>query len=109
MAEQEETWHAFGNFSSPLRSFSLCLPVAVLFTLLLLPVWSRVGAALGIAAVGPAGPAAWCFVLVYVVLAAHRDRHNADALAACAALRTHRFAQPWKIRKPSMPYRGVGA
>ncbi len=48
----------------------LCLPVAVLLTLLLLPVWLRVGAALGIAAVGPAGPAAWCFVLVYVVLAA---------------------------------------
>ena len=48
----------------------LCLPVAVLLTLLLLPVWPRVGAALGIAAVGPAGPAAWCFGLVYVVLAA---------------------------------------
>jgi hypothetical protein len=48
----------------------LCLPVAVLLTLILLPFWSRVGAALGIAAVGPAGPAAWCFVVVYVVLAA---------------------------------------
>jgi hypothetical protein len=48
----------------------LCLPVAVLLTLILLPIWSRVGAALGIAVVGPAGPAAWCFVLVYVVLAA---------------------------------------
>ena len=48
----------------------LCLPVSVVLTLMLLPLWSRVGGALGIAAVGPAGPAAWCFVLVYVVLAA---------------------------------------
>ena len=48
----------------------LCVPVAVLLTLMLLPVWPRLGAALGVTAVGPAGPAAWCFVVVYVVLAA---------------------------------------
>jgi len=48
----------------------LCLPVAVLLTLVLLPVWPRLGAALGVAAVGPSGPAVWCFVLVYAVLAA---------------------------------------
>jgi len=48
----------------------LCLPVAVLLTLMLLPVWPRLGAALGVVAVGPSGPAVWCFVLVYAVLAA---------------------------------------
>ena len=48
----------------------LCLPLAVLLTLMLLPVWPRLGAALGVTAVGPSGPAAWCFVVVYVVLAA---------------------------------------
>ena len=48
----------------------LCLPVAVLLTLMLLPLWPRIGAALGVTAVGPSGPAAWCFVLVYAVLAA---------------------------------------
>jgi hypothetical protein len=48
----------------------LCLPVAVLLTLMLLPVWPRLGAALGVVAVGPSGPAFWCFVLVYAVLAA---------------------------------------
>ena len=48
----------------------LCLPLSVLATLMLLPVWPRVGAALGVAAVGPSGPAGWCFVLVYVVMAA---------------------------------------
>jgi hypothetical protein len=47
----------------------LCLPVAVLLTLMLLPVWPRIGAVLGVTAVGPSGPAAWCFVLVYAVLA----------------------------------------
>jgi len=48
----------------------LCLPVAVPLTLMLLPVWPRLGAALGVTAVGPSGPAAWCFVVVYAVLAA---------------------------------------
>src|SRR4051794_847688 len=48
----------------------LCLPVSVLATLMLLPVWARIGSALGVAAVGPTGPAAWCFVLVYLLLAA---------------------------------------
>ena len=48
----------------------LCLPVAVLLTLMLLPVWPRLGAALGVTAVWPSGPATWCFVVVYVVLAA---------------------------------------
>ena len=48
----------------------LCLPVAVLLTLMLLPLWPRIGTALGTVAIGPSGPAAWCFALVYVVLAA---------------------------------------
>lgn len=47
----------------------LCLPVAILVTLLLLPLWSWVGAKTAIAVVGPSGPAPWCFVLVYVLAA----------------------------------------
>ena len=48
----------------------LCLPVAVLLTLMLLPVWSWIGANWAIPAVGPSGPAPWCFILVYGLMAA---------------------------------------
>jgi hypothetical protein len=48
----------------------LCLPLAVLLTLMLLPVWSWMGTNWAIAAVGPSGPAPWCFILVYGLMAA---------------------------------------
>jgi hypothetical protein len=47
----------------------LCLPVAVLLTLLLLPLWSWIQLKTAITAVGPSGPAPWCFVLVYALTA----------------------------------------
>ena len=47
-----------------------CLPVTILMTLLLLPLWSWIEAAYAIEAVGHSGPAEWCFGLVYVVLVA---------------------------------------
>ena len=48
----------------------LCLPAAVLATLLLLPVWSWLAASFGVAALGPSGPAVWCYAMVYALLAA---------------------------------------
>jgi len=48
----------------------LCLPLAVLLTLMLLPVWSWIGVNFAIPAVGPSGPAPWCFILVYALMAA---------------------------------------
>ncbi len=47
----------------------LCLPGATLATFLLLPLWSWVKATVGVEAVGPSGPADWCFLVVYCVLA----------------------------------------
>jgi hypothetical protein len=47
----------------------LCLPVSVLLTLFLLPLWSWLGARFAVPAVGPSGPAAWCFAVVYGLLA----------------------------------------
>jgi hypothetical protein len=47
----------------------LCLPAAVLVTLLLSPLWSWIEATSAIPALGPSGPAPWCFVLVYVLVA----------------------------------------
>jgi hypothetical protein len=47
----------------------LCLPVAVLLTLLLSPLWSWLEATSAIPAAGPSGPAPWCFVVVYVLVA----------------------------------------
>jgi hypothetical protein len=37
---------------------------------MLLPVWSWMGTNWAIAAVGPSGPAPWCFILVYGLMAA---------------------------------------
>ena len=47
----------------------LCVPAAIVVTLLLLPLWGMIEARFGIEAVGHSGPADWCFWLVYAVLA----------------------------------------
>ena len=44
------------------------LPVAFLLTFLMLPVWSWIERNCGIESVGHSGPAAWCFVAVYLAL-----------------------------------------
>jgi len=49
---------------------AMCFPVAILMTLLLLPLWSWIEATYAIESVGHSGPAAWCFWLDYIVLAA---------------------------------------
>jgi len=47
-----------------------CLPVAILMTLFLLPLWSWIEATYAIESVGHSGPADWCFWLDYGVLVA---------------------------------------
>ena len=48
---------------------AVCLPVAFVLTLLLLPLWSWIEGAYGLESVGHSGPADWCYWLVYGVLA----------------------------------------
>ena len=43
----------------------LCLPLAGVSTLVLLPLWSWLEATAGIESVGHSGPAAWCYQAVY--------------------------------------------
>jgi len=45
------------------------LPVALVMTLLLLPFWRWFEASLGVESIGHSGPATWCYLAVYAVLA----------------------------------------
>lgn len=63
--------------------FLLAVPVSVFVTLLLLPLWRLMEAGLEVEAVGHSGPAGWCFIVSYVVVAAaggltwrHRRRRD---------------------------------
>lgn len=47
----------------------LSAPLSLLATLLLLPLWLWLESAGGIEAVGHSGPAAWCYLLVFAILA----------------------------------------
>ena len=47
----------------------MCLPVAFIVTLLLLPLWSWIESTYGIESVGHSGPADWCFWLVFGMIA----------------------------------------
>ena len=47
----------------------LSLPLGVLLTLLLLPLWRWLEDAAGIEAIGHSGPAAWCYGAAIVVFA----------------------------------------
>ena len=47
----------------------LSLPLGVLLTLLLLPLWRWLEDTAGIEAIGHSGPAAWCYGAAIVVLA----------------------------------------
>jgi hypothetical protein len=57
------------------------LPVALVVTIVLLPLWSWIEAAFGIEAVGHSGPAGWCYLATYLVIMACiflvRRRHSA--------------------------------
>ena len=45
-----------------------CLPIAIMVTFLLSPLWSWVEATYGIESIGHSGPSDWCFYVVYGVL-----------------------------------------
>ena len=45
-------------------------PLSVLITIVLVPLWRWLEAATGIETIGHSGPAAWCYVLVFVVQSA---------------------------------------
>jgi hypothetical protein len=47
-----------------------CFPISVLITFLLTPLWSWIEATYGIESIGHSGPADWCFLTVYGLLAA---------------------------------------
>ena len=44
----------------------LALPVAFVLTLMLAPMWSAIERRWGIESLGHAGPATWCYALVFV-------------------------------------------
>ena len=48
----------------------LAMPLAMITTVLMMPLFSWIEARFGIEAVGHSGPAAWCYVSVYVTLVA---------------------------------------
>ena len=43
-------------------------PLSIVGTMLLRPAWSWLESAAGIEAIGPSGPAEWCYLLVFAVL-----------------------------------------
>jgi len=47
----------------------LSIPLAVAFTLFTFPLWRWFEASTGIESVGHSGPATWCYLLMYVLLA----------------------------------------
>jgi len=51
-----------------LAVFIACLPIAILVTILLSPLWSWIEATYGIESIGHSGPSDWCFYLVYGLL-----------------------------------------
>ena len=48
----------------------LALPLSATVTILLLPFWSWLEATTGFEALGHSGPAVWCYLLVFSVVAA---------------------------------------
>jgi hypothetical protein len=48
----------------------IAVPASVLITVLLFPLWTFLEAVTGIEAVGHSGPAEWCYVAVFVAVAA---------------------------------------
>ena len=46
----------------------LCMPLAALFTFLMLPIWRWLEATFAIESIGHSGPAEWCYLASYIVL-----------------------------------------
>lgn len=49
-------------------ALAVCIPLSIVLTLVLLPVWSWIEATFGVESVGHSGPAAWCYWSIYGVL-----------------------------------------
>jgi len=60
----------------------VCIPIAIIATFLLSPLWSWIESTYGIESMGHSGPSEWCFVVVYAAL-------NVAALSASAFIRVH--------------------
>lgn len=63
----------------------LAVPLSIVTTILLFPMWSWVEASTGFESVGHAGPAQWCYAAVFLFIAASgalivliRDRAHVD-------------------------------
>lgn len=52
-----------------LAVLAIAAPLSIMATILLFPLWSWLEAATGIEAVGHSGPAEWCYVTVFFVIA----------------------------------------
>lgn len=48
----------------------VAMPVALVVTILLMPLWSSLESSMSVEAVGHSGPAEWCYLFVYVVVMA---------------------------------------
>ena len=48
----------------------IAVPLSIVTTILLFPMWSWVEASTGIESVGHSGPAEWCYAAVFLVIAA---------------------------------------
>ncbi len=55
---------------SAIGTCAVSVPIAFVVTILLFPLWSWVEDTFGIESVGHSGPAGWCFVLTYLIVAA---------------------------------------
>jgi hypothetical protein len=69
-------------FLSGLAVLVVCMPIAFLLTILLIPLWSWIEAIYGIESIGHSGPSDWCFYLVYGVI-------SVTALSVFALIRVH--------------------
>lgn len=48
----------------------IAVPLSILTTILLFPIWSWLEASTGVEAVGHSGPAEWCYAAVFLVIVA---------------------------------------
>jgi len=58
----------FRRIALALVVLALCLPLGLMVVYLLFPLWSWIEATFAVEAVGHAGPAPWCYLVVYIGL-----------------------------------------
>jgi len=57
-------------FLAGLAILIVCMPMAFIVTMLLIPLWSWIEKTYGIESIGHSGPSDWCFYVVYGLLSA---------------------------------------